>query len=165
MKLYTSEKAFLENGVEFGKDFYLLTDHPLPKDNLTKRATYDLHRKYQKICPDYTTFIIGKLSGYGSYDRHIFSMSSNVFNEHDESSIDNFDFLYQPDSAELFPLMGKSFQQFESFSFFLDEHEYDFDSAIATYSSLKEPELLTFVEFLQSETFHEEYKYYEIRAY
>lgn len=165
MKLYTSEKASLENGVEFGKDFYLLTDHPLPKDNLTKRATYDLHRKYKKLCADYTTFTIGKLSGFGCYDLHIFSMSSNVFNEHDEATIDNFGFLYEPDSAQLFPLKGKSFQFFGSFSFYFNDHEYEFDTAIATYSSLEEPHTHTFVGFLQSETFHEEYKYYEIRAY
>lgn len=165
MKLYTSEKAFLKKGAELGKDFYLLTDHPLPTDCLTKRATYDLHRKYKKVCADYTTFTIGKLSGFGCYDRHIFSMSSNVFNEHNEAPIDNFGFLYEPDSAQLFPLKGKSFQCFESFSFHLRDHEYDFDTAIATYSSLEEPCTHTFVEFLQSETFHEEYKYYEIRAY
>ncbi|OLY72271.1 hypothetical protein AU074_13935 [Pseudomonas sp. ATCC PTA-122608] len=165
MKLYTSEKAFLENGVELGKDFYLLTDHPLPTDTLTKRATYDLHRKYKKESADYTSFYLGRLTGFQIHDRHIFSISSNVFDEHDETPITNYDFLYEPNSGQLFPLNGKAFHESVSFKFYLNGHEYEFDEAIATYSSIDEPESTTFVDFMLSDFFNEEYLYYQIRAY
>lgn len=81
MKLYTSKKAFLEQGAGIGKDYCLLNGEPLPEDILTERAIASSERYIGKKTPQFTRLNLGKLIGLGLFDRHIVTFSSDDYDE------------------------------------------------------------------------------------
>jgi hypothetical protein len=109
MKLYTSEKSFLEQGTEIGKDFYILQDEPLPEDILTERAIASSERYIGKKTPQFTRLDLGKLIGLGLFDRHIVTFSSDDYDEFNQSPIHIFELYYKPNDLNpivLYPFNG-----------------------------------------------------------
>ena len=168
MKLYTSEKSFLEQGAEAGKNYYILNDEPLPKDILTERAIASAERYIGKKTPQFTRLNLGKLIGLGLFDRHIVTFSSDDYDEFGQSLIHIFELYYKPNDRNpiaLYPFKGRLFNESETFIFYTDEGEYDFHDSIATYISFKEPYETPFIYFLKSSEFDALYTTYTLIEY
>lgn len=168
MKLYTSKKAFIEEGIEVGKDFYILKDEPLPKDILTERAIASTERYIEKKTPQFIRLNLGKLIGLDLFDRHIVTFSSDDYDEFNLSPIYIFELYYKPNDLNpivLYPFKGRLFNESDSFFFYTEQGKYDFHDSIATYISFKEPYKTPFIDFLKSLEFDEFYTTYTLIEY
>ena len=168
MKLYTSEKAFIEEGTGLGEDFYILNEEPLPKDILTERAIASAERYIGKKTPQFTRLDLGKLIGLGLFDRHIVTFSSDDYDEFNLSPIYIYELYYKPNDLNpivLYPFKGRLFNESDSFYFYTEQGEYDFHDSIATYISFKEPYETSFIDFLKSSEFSDLYITYTLIEY
>ena len=168
MKLYTSKKAFLEQGAGISKDYYLLNGEPLPEDILTERAIASAERYIGKKTPQFTRLNLGKLIGLGLFDRHIVTFSSDDYDEFNLSPIHIFELYYKPNDLNpivLHPFKGRLFQDSDSFFFYTDQGKYDFHDSIATYISFHEPYETSFIDFLKSSEFNDLYTTYTLIEY
>lgn len=168
MKLYTSKKAFLEQGAEIGKNYHLLKSEPLSEDILTERAIASSERYIGKKTPQFTRLNLGKLIGLGLFDRHIVTFSSDDYDEFNLPPIYIYELYYKPNDLNpivLYPFKGRLFQDSETFFFYTYEGEYDFHDSIATYISFKELYETSFIDFLKSSEFSDLYTTYTLIEY
>lgn len=168
MKLYTSKKAFLEQGAEIDKDYCLLKGEPLSEDILTERAIASSERYIGKKNPQFTRLNLGKLIGLGLFDRHIVTFSSDDYDEFNLSPIYIYELYYKPNDLNpivLYPFKGRLFNESDSFYFYTEQGEYDFHDSIATYISFKEPYETSFIDFLKSSEFSDLYTTYRLIEY
>ncbi|OZY31715.1 hypothetical protein [Pseudomonas lundensis] len=168
MKLYTSEKSFLEQGTEIGKDYYILKDEPLPEDILTERAIASSERYIGKKTPQFIRLNLVNLIGFGLFNQHIVTFSSDDYDEFGLSPIHIFELYYKPNDLNpivLYPFNGRLFNESETFIFYTEQGEYDFHDSIATYISFKEPYETSFIDLLKSSEFSDLYITYTLMEY
>lgn len=168
MKLYTSEKAFIEEGTGLGGDYYILNEELLPKDILTERAIASSERYIGKKNPQFTRLNLGKLIGLGLFDRHIVTFSSDDYDEFNLSPSYIYELYYKPNDLNpivLYPFKGRLFNESDSFFFYTEQGEYDFHDSIATYISFKEPYETSFIDFLKTSEFSDLYTIYTLIEY